>query len=222
MTIESESREAESSLDCPELRETKKKESGKESWIKKNLKWVLIGCVVAIVLFVVVLVLILLNSEKKAPFVRRQFKECWSDELIWNDITELSIPSNVCNEETVEGLDLRNYPKLKSVVIGDQSFMYARQVITMGLRDLESMDIGFSSFTKHPGSPSSEEGLFHVSHCPSLKKIRVRRNTFSDYDQCAIVALLSLEEVDIGAMGEWSYNFYGAKLEMIGTLTDGE
>ena len=116
----------------------------------------------------------------------------------------------------------RNYPKLKSIVIGNNAFMYARQVITMGLRDLESMEIGFNSFTKHPGSPSSEEGLFYVSHCPSLKKIRVRRNTFSDYDQCAIVALLSLEEIDMGAMGEWSYNFYAAKLGMIGTLADGE
>ena len=42
----------------------------------KNLLWILIGCVVAIALIVAI---ILLSTKKSES--RKQYKECWSDEM---------------------------------------------------------------------------------------------------------------------------------------------
>ena len=182
----------------------------------KNLPWILIGCVVVIALIVIILL-----STKKSES-RQQYKECWSDEMVWNDIESLSILSNTCNEESVIELDLSKYPKLKSVTIGDECFMYVDEVKMIGLSELESVEIGTNSFTKKKnGSKNDPNRHFYLKNCPKLKSLNVGRYSFSDYTVIEIENC-GLEVIEMGELNEKSWNFYWASLELKSVLIHSE
>ena len=182
----------------------------------KNLPWILIGCVVVIALIVIILL-----STKKSES-RKQYKECWSDEMVWNDIESLSILSNTCNEESVIELDLSKYPKLKSVTIGDECFMYVDEVKMIGLSELESVEIGMNSFTKKKnGSKNDPNRHFYLKNCPNLKSLNVGRYSFSDYTVIEIENC-GLEVIEMGELNEKSWNFYWASLELKSVLIHSE
>ena len=187
----------------------------------KNLKWIVIGCVVGIVV-IVGIVLLIVNATS---FKRKQYKECWSNEMVWNDIESLTIPNNVCNEESVTVFDLSKYPKLKSVVIGDESFMYVNEVKITGLSELESVVIGDKSFTrirseddvdgeKDPWEQIDHNRHFYVKNCPKLKSLKMGSWSFLDYSVCEIENVDALESIAIGSLNEVSYNFVFASLEL--------
>ena len=174
----------------------------------KNLLWILIGCVVAIALIVAI---ILLSTKKSES--RKQYKECWSDEMVWSDVESLFILSNTCNEESVIELDLSKYPKLKSVTIGDECFEYVDEVKLIGLSELESVEIGMNSFTKKKNSTKNDPNRhFYLKNCPKLKSLKIGSLSFADYTVCEIENVDALEDVCIGIMDERSDNFYHASL----------
>ena len=182
----------------------------------KNLLWILIGCVVAIALIVAI---ILLSTKKSES--RKQYKECWSDEMVWSDVESLSILSNTCNEESVIELDLSKYPKLKSVTIGDECFMYAEEVKLIGLSELESVEIGMNSFTKNSvGNDPNRH--FYLKDCPKLKSLKMGRYSFSDYTVIEIENVDMLEVIEMGDLNEWSENFRYASLELKSILIHSE
>ena len=182
----------------------------------KNLLWILIGCVVAIALIVAI---ILLSTKKSES--RKQYKECWSDEMVWSDVESLSILSNTCNEESVIELDLSKYPKLKSVTIGDECFMYVDEVKLIGLSELESVEIGMNSFTKNSvGNDPNRH--FYLKDCPKLKSLKMGRYSFSDYTVCEIEKVDALEVIEMGELNEKSWNFYWASLELKSILIHSE
>ena len=183
----------------------------------KNLLWILIGCVVAIALIVAI---ILLSTKKSES--RKQYKECWSDEMVWSDVESLSILSNTCNEESVIELDLSKYPKLKSVTIGDECFMYVDEVKLIGLSELESVEIGMNSFTKKKNSTKNDPNRhFYLKNCPKLKSLKVGRYSFSDYTVIEIENC-GLEVIETGELNEKSWNFYWASLELKSILIHSE
>ena len=119
--------------------------------------------------------------------------------------TSLSISSNKCNEESVTVLDLSKYPKLKSVTIGDNSFMYTNEVIISGLNELESVVIGENSFTMMKDSfGSNSTRSFHLKNCPVLKELRIGNYTFSDYTVCEMESIPSVEAIE---MGDYSFRY---------------
>ena len=184
----------------------------------KNLLWILIGCVVAIALIVVI---ILLSAKKSES--RKQYKECWSDEMVWSDVESLSIVSNTCNEESVIELDLSKYPKLKSVTIGDECFMYVNEVKMIGMSELESVEIGMNCFTKHKNSAGSDSNRhFYLKNCPKLKSLEIGHHSFSDYRVCEIETVNALEVIEIGDLNEDSPNFVYASLELKSILIHSE
>ena len=96
--------------------------------------------------------------------------------------TSIVIDSNKCNEESVTVLDLSKYPKLKSVTIGDNCFMYTNEVIITGLNELESVVIGNNSFTMMKDSfGNNSTRSFHLKNCPVLKELKIGDYSFSDY-----------------------------------------
>ena len=119
--------------------------------------------------------------------------------------TSLSISSNKCNEESVTVLDLSKYPKLKSVTIGDNSFMYTNEVIISGLNELESVVIGENSFTMMKDSfGSNSTRSFHLKNCPVLKELRIGNYSFSDYSVCEMESIPSVEAIE---MGDYSFRY---------------
>ena len=92
-------------------------------WVKKNWMWILLGCVVAIVVLVfLVLYLerVLDSNTNSACYVKRLFPSL---------VTDISIDSGKCSNDGITILDLSQYKNLKSVVVGDESFMYASLVL---------------------------------------------------------------------------------------------
>ena len=133
------------------------------------------------------------------------YDECWSTRPVSNNITSIVIDNNKCNEESVTVLDLSKYPKLKSVTIGDNSFMYTNEVIISGLNELESVVIGENSFTMMKDSFSNNSTRsFHLKNCPVLKELRIGNYTFSDYTVCEMESIPSVEAIE---MGDYSFRY---------------
>ena len=132
-----------------------------------------------------------------------------------NNITSIVIDNNKCNEESVTVLDLSKYPKLKSVTIGDESFMYVNEVIITGLNELESVVIGENSFTQHKNGYGNDLNRhFYLKNCPKLKSLKIGIDSFSDYSVIEIENVDALEVIEIGVLNEWSDSFYYASLEL--------
>ena len=199
-------------LDCPQLKEKTNGGSAKESCFMKNLKWIVIGCVVGIVV-IVGIVLLIVNATS---FERIQYKECWSNEMVWNDIESLVIPNGVCNEENVTTFDLSRYPKLKRVEIGDYCFKYVGNVTIAGLKKLESVVIGDYSFWIMSDDMESlnSNNHFYLRDCPKLKTLKIGSFSFVCYSVCEIENVNALEVIEMGKLNEDSANFVQASLEM--------
>ena len=137
--------------------------------------------------------------------------------------TSLSISSNKCNEESVTVLDLSKYPKLKSVTIGDNCFMYTNEVIISGLNELESVVIGENSFTMMKDSFSNNSTRsFHLKNCPVLKELKIGDYSFSDYSVCDMENVNALEVIAMGDSSDWTTNFRYASLELKSILIQNE
>ena len=198
-------------LDCPQLKEKTNAVSAKESCFMKNLKWIVIGCVVGIVVIVGV-VLLIVNATSIIP---KSYKECWSNETVWNDIESLVIPDRVCNEESVTALDLSKYPKLKSVTIGDESFMKVKKVKMVRLNELQNVEIGLNSFTNNTDWYGNDPNRhFYLKNCPKLKSLKIGRYSFSDYSVIEIENMDSLEVIEMGTVNQYTESFYYASLEL--------
>ena len=142
--------------------------------------------------------------------------------MVWSDVESLFILSNTCNEESVIELDLSKYPKLKSVTIGDECFMYVDEVKLIGLSELESVEIGMNSFTKKKNSTKNDPNRhFYLKNCPKLKSLKVGRYSFSDYTVIEIENC-GLEVIETGELNEKSWNFYWASLELKSILIHSE
>ena len=83
------------------------------------------------------------------------------------------------------------YPRLKSLRIGNNGFDYVEEVKLIGLNELESVEIGSSSFSK------TETGQFHLKNCPKMKSLKIGKYSFSDYTVIEIENC-GLEVIEMG------------------------
>ena len=120
-------------------------------------------------------------------------------------------------------LDLTRFSKLESLVIGDNCFSYVEEVKLIGLNELESVEIGMNSFTQHKNDAGNDPNRhFYLKDCPSLKSLRMGRNSFSDYTVCEIENVNALETIEMGELNGASRNFHWASLELKSTLIHSE
>ena len=129
-------------------------------------------------------------------------------------MTQVIIDNGVSQSDFSE-LDLSRFLQLKSLSVGDHCFSYVNEVNITGLSELESVEIGRSSFTKHKnGSDKDPNRHFYLKNCPSLRELRIGRYSFSDYSVCEIKNVDALEVIEIGDLNGDSYNFDHASLEL--------
>ena len=132
-----------------------------------------------------------------------------------DEMTDLVIGGYACPFDSVTAFDLSVYPRLKSVTIGDYGFEYVNVFNITGLSELESVEIGRSSFTKKTyGGDNDSTRHFYLKDCPKLKSLKMGCYSFSDYTVCAIENVDALEVIEMGELNEVSYNFYYAPLEL--------
>ena len=73
-------------------------------------------------------------------------KKCLSEMEISEDMTELIVPGNRCNNEGIKVLDFSRFIGLKMMMVGDGCFKRVRELKLVGLSELESVVVGSESF----------------------------------------------------------------------------
>ena len=120
-------------------------------------------------------------------------------------------------------LDLTRFSKLESLVIGDNCFSYVTEVKMIGLKSLESVEIGMNSFTQHKNDYGNDSNRhFYLKNSPKLKSLKMGLFSFSDYTVCEIENVDALEAIEMGELNEESYNFAYASLELKSILIHSE
>ena len=120
-------------------------------------------------------------------------------------------------------LDLTQFSKLESLVIGDNCFSYVTEVKMIGMCELESVEIGDNSFTQHKNDYGNDSNRhFYLKNCPKLKSLKMGLFSFSDYTVFEIENVNALEVIEMGELNEESYNFAYASLELKSILIHSE
>ena len=131
------------------------------------------------------------SSPTQSPDVPEDPGECWSDDPVSEDVTDIYVSSNRCNSEDFTVLDLTRFKDLMSIDIGSNSFSYVKELKVTGLRNLERVKIGSNSFSKVQGS-------FVLRDCRSLNELRVADGAFNLFSVLTLDSLPALELIDIG------------------------
>ena len=130
-------------------------------------------------------------------------------------MTEIIFNNRVGNDPSFTVLDLSRFESVRSVVIGDESFMYVSEFNITGFSELESVEIGMNSFTKkRKGYGNDANRHFYLKNCPKLRSLRMGRYSFSDYTVCEIENVDALEVIEMGDVNYWSGCFYWSSLEL--------
>ena len=133
------------------------------------------------------------------------YKECWSNKRVPDYTTDIVVGFLKCGAETE--LDLSRYPKLKTLTIDSLSYKNVNVTKFIGMSELESVEIGASSFDTESG------GQFYVKNCPKLRSLKIGRFSFGKYNVFEIENC-ALEEIEIGELNEMSANFVYASLKL--------
>lgn len=137
-------------------------------------------------------------------------------------MTEIIVDGGV-SEPEITAVDFGRFSCLKSLKIGDHCFSYVEKVKLVGLKMLESVVIEMESFTKrindHGNDPNRH---FVLKNCPSLKKLEIGYDSFSDYTVCEIEKVDALETISIGPMDGIGACFYSASLELKSEIVESE
>ena len=132
----------------------------------------------------------------------------------WNaldtNVTEIIVNSGALNDPSMTVLDLTRFSHLESLIIGEYCFSYVNEVKLIGLSELESVEIGMSSFTKKKyGGGKDPDRHFYVKDCPKLKSLKIGRYSFSDY---TVIEIENVDALEVIKMDD--YSFYHASLEL--------
>ena len=141
------------------------------------------------------------------------------NEVEWNSLNrnvfEIVVSSNCCNEKSMKVLDLSELKYLRRIEIGNECFENVNEVKMAGLNELESVEIGMSSFMKNKNSAGYDSTRhFYLKNCPHLKSLKMGRYSFSDYTVIEIESVDALEVIEMGGLNQYSYNFRYASLEL--------
>ena len=125
-------------------------------------------------------------------------------------VTEITVANNSLNDASPTVLDLSRFRRLKKIVIGDECLVSVERVVLIGLKALESVEIGMNSFTQHKNSVDNDPNRhFYLKNCPKLKSLKMGHHSFSDYSVIEIENVDALEVIEMGYV-----NFYYASLEL--------
>lgn len=128
-----------------------------------------------------------------------------------NRVEELNVDSCCCNQKKWRLFDLSLAKSLKQFRVGDCCVKNVDELKLVGLSALESVVIGKTIFTEDSGAYNAKRH-FCLMDCPGLKELKIGRNSFADFNACEIENLPALEEIVIGSVLDWSYNFYWSSL----------
>ena len=132
-----------------------------------------------------------------------------------SSVESIIVDSNACNDESFTVLNLTRFVNLRVFEVGDYSFSYVEEVQLIGLSKLERVMIGDHSFTlsKWKGRYDPDRH-FYLKNCERLRELKIGCYSFSDYTECEIENVPSLEVIEMGELEEGGSNFRYSSLEL--------
>ena len=127
-----------------------------------------------------------------------------------SSITSIIIPNWTCNDIDYTTFDFSRFNLVESFEIGNDCFGSVQTFQIDGLKLLKTIKIGNNSFTqKKYGGGNDESKSFHILNCESLESIQIGQCSFSDFaGEFELKNLPQLQSIEIGTVGNDSYNFY--------------
>ena len=146
-------------------------------------------------------------------------KSDW-DRVFVPAVEVLVTKDSCCNDDDIRVLDLSGYVNLRELKVGDWCFKKVEELKLIGVKCLERVVIGKSSFAKYPYSTSDgrdDKRHFYLKNCPKLKSLKIGCYSFMDYSVCEIENVNALEVIEMGGC-----NFFYASLELRSILIHSE
>ena len=143
----------------------------------------------------------------------------------WSKLVESSnemiISNGLLNGDDITIFNITNNGNLKRIVIGDNCFGTMRVFELDGLSELESVVIGQKSFTYAKDINAIKksrrtDGDLRIANCPKLKTLQIGDWSFSDYHSFELNNLPSLQSIEMS-----NYCFYYALSLSLTSMTDG-
>ena len=117
------------------------------------------------------------------------------NQLLHNCIEELIVPSHSCNEKEWKCVDFSLVSALRVLEVGDDCFNNVIELKLIGMKALERVVIGDSSFAEN-------EGSFCLKKCPLIRELKIGHKSFWSYDLCEIEENDRLEVIDMGRVND--------------------
>ena len=117
------------------------------------------------------------------------------NQLLHNCIEELIVPSHCCNEKEWKCVDFSLVSALRVLEVGDDCFKSVMELKLIGMKALERVVIGASSFMGHKGS-------FCLKKCPLIRELKIGHKSFWSYDLCEIEENDRLEVIEMGRVND--------------------
>ena len=127
------------------------------------------------------------------------------------------VKDSCCSDDDISVLDLSGFVNLRELKVGDYCFKKVEELKLIGMKCLERVEIGKSSFGKYPYNTADgrdDKRHFYLKNCPRLKSLKIGCYSFMDYSVIEIENVNALETIETGDLNEVSGNFYWASLEM--------
>ena len=137
----------------------------------------------------------------------------------------LVFEESCCEEEDMKELDFSRFVKLRELKVGDYCFYKVEELKLIGLKALDSVEIGQNSFAKHPYNTADgrdEKRHFYLKNCPKVKSLKIGYQAFMDYSVCEIESVDALEVIEMSDLNEKSSSFWFASLELKSILIHNE
>ena len=125
-----------------------------------------------------------------------------SSDVVSSTTIEWVVGNDQYNEASRTQLKLRRLVRLKRIAIGDECFGKVRVFELDRLCELESVEIGYHSFTyaktfNDIQNSKRTDGSYRIVNCPKLKSIQIGDWSFFDYS-FELNNLPSLQSIDMG------------------------
>ena len=110
-------------------------------------------------------------------------------------------------------LELTDFPRLKRIEIGSNSFHNVRGFVLKDLLNLYEITVGVECFRIKNGWVGNgnglerTDGIFKISNCPALSTVKLGDNSFCDFKYFDISKLNSLQSIDFGKECFWFSDF---------------
>ena len=108
-----------------------------------------------------------------------------------SDITAIEMKSGLCNDSQIQRWNVKVYPKLTELVVGDNCLQFVKELKLVAFGLLESVSFGSKCFTK------TLNGCFEVSGCGALRSVKMGDGCCVKWSSF-VMKNCGVEEVSIG------------------------